>query len=72
MTYPSDFHTWVNGERIPDLAVMLLALSEASSQEWHYVIGDWSNGWHLTKKGLRFAKDVERRRLGLAKAGRNH
>ena len=38
MTYPSDFHTWVNGERIPDLAVMLLALSEASvvSQKFLY------------------------------------
>jgi hypothetical protein len=43
MTYPSDFHTWVNGERVPDLAVMLLALNEASSPEWHYVIGDWTS-----------------------------
>jgi hypothetical protein len=63
VTYPSDFHTWVAGDRVPDLALMLLALNEACSPNWHYVIGDWSCGWHLTKKGLRFAQDVERRRI---------
>jgi hypothetical protein len=62
MTYPSDFYTWVNGEAVPDLALILLTLSEASSPEWHYIIGDWSRGWHLTKRGLRFAMDVERKR----------
>jgi hypothetical protein len=62
MTYPGDFHTWVNGDAVPDLALILLTLGEASSPEWHYIIGDWYGGWHLTKKGLRFAKDVERRR----------
>ena len=62
MTYPSEFYTWVDGDRVPDLALMLIALSEATSPEWHYAIGDWRSGWHLTKQGLRFAKDVERRR----------
>jgi hypothetical protein len=63
LTYPGDFYTWVSGEPVPDLALILLTLHEASSEEWHYVIGDWSRGWHLTKQGIRFAKDVERRRL---------
>lgn len=62
LTYPTDFHTWVNGEAVPDLALILLLLDEASSEEWHYAIGDWSRGWHLTKKGLRFAQDIDRRR----------
>jgi hypothetical protein len=61
LTYPSDFHTWVDGSRVPDLATMLIALQEAVSPGWHYVIGDWSTGWRLSKKGLRFAKDVQRR-----------
>jgi hypothetical protein len=63
LTYPTDFYTWVNGEAVPDLALILLLLDDASSDEWHYAIGDWSRGWHLTVKGLRFAKDIERRRL---------
>lgn len=62
LTYPTDFHTWVNGEAVPDLALILLLLAEASSDEWCCVIGDWSRGWHLTKKGLRFGSDIERRR----------
>lgn len=63
LTYPSDFYTWVDGESVPDLALILLTLNEANSADERYVIGDWSHGWHLTKKGLRFAKDVERRKL---------
>jgi hypothetical protein len=63
LTYPSDFYTWVNGESVPDLALILLTLNEANSSDQRYVIGDWSHGWHLTRKGLRFAKDVERRKL---------
>ena len=64
ITYPADFFTWVNGEKVPDLALILLALNEASSREWGYTIGDWTSGWHLTKKGLRFARDIERRKIG--------
>jgi len=60
-TYPEDFFTWVDGRKVPDLALIHLILSEASSKEWRYVIGDWSSGWRLTKRGLRFAKNVERR-----------
>lgn len=37
-------------------------INEANSTDQRYLIGDWSRGWHLTKKGLRFAKDVERSR----------
>jgi len=63
LTYPTDFYTWVNGDAVPDLALILLLLDEAASNKWQYVIGDWSRGWHLTKKGLRFAEDIERRRV---------
>jgi hypothetical protein len=62
-TYPKDFFTWVDGRKVPDLALIQVILSEASSKEWRYVIGDWSSGWRLTKRGLRFAKDVQRRAL---------
>jgi len=64
ITYPADFFTWVDGEKVPDLALILLKLNEATSRDWGYAVGDWSRGWRLTKKGLRFAKDVERRRVG--------
>jgi hypothetical protein len=62
-TYPRDFYTWVNGKKVPDLALIHLALTVASLRELRYVVGDWSRGWHLTKKGLRFARDVERRKV---------
>jgi hypothetical protein len=68
LTYPSDFYTWVNGEPVPDVALILLTLSQASSPDWRYAIGDWFQGWHLTKKGLRFAKDVERRKVNRGNA----
>lgn len=48
VTYPNEFFTWVNGETVPDLALILLTLSEASSSDWGYTIGGWSSGWHLT------------------------
>lgn len=60
-TYPDDFFTWVDGNRVPELALIQLILAEASTQEWGYVVGDWTTGWRLTKKGLRFAKNVARR-----------
>lgn len=63
VTYPRDFYTWVNGKKVPDLALIHVALTVASLRELDYVVGDWSRGWHPTKKGLRFAKDVERRKL---------
>jgi hypothetical protein len=62
-TYPEDFFTWVDGKKVPDLALIQVILNEASSKTWRYVIGDWLSGWRLTKRGLRFAKDVERRAL---------
>ncbi len=48
ITYPGEFYTWVNGEPVPDLALILLTLCEASSPEWRYANGDWFQGWPLT------------------------
>lgn len=62
ITYPDYFFTWVAGERVPDLAIILLTLKDATSKDENCVIGDWSRGWHLTKRGLCLAKDIERRR----------
>ncbi len=42
LTYPSDFYTWVSGEPVRDLSLILLTLSQASSPDWRYAIGDWS------------------------------
>lgn len=64
VTYPEDFFTWVDGKKVPDLALIQLILGEASLKEWGYVIGDWSSGWHLSKRGLHLAKNIERRKLG--------
>ena len=50
--YPGDF----------DGPLVLLTLFEAKRREWGYAAGNWFRGWRLTKKGLAFAKDVERRR----------
>src|SRR5688572_26875330 len=58
VTYPADF----GFEKCPDQALVLLTLMEAKRREWGYVAGNWFRGWRLTKKGLAFAKDVERRR----------
>jgi hypothetical protein len=52
-TYPGDF----------DGPLVLLTLFEAKRREWGYVAGSWFRGWHLTRKGYAFAKDVERRRI---------
>jgi hypothetical protein len=52
-TYPGDF----------DGPLVLLTLLEAKRREWGYAAGNWFRGWRLTKKGLAFAKDVERRRV---------
>jgi hypothetical protein len=62
LTYPNDFFTWHAGRRIPDLSLVLLTLDEAKKREWGYIAGNWFRGWRLTKKGLAFARDVERRR----------
>lgn len=58
VTYPGDF----GFEKCPDQALVLLTLLEAKRREWGYAAGNWFRGWRLTKKGLAFAKDVERRR----------
>ncbi len=61
-TYPDDFSTGFAGQRIPDSALVLMTLNEARTRQWGYVAGNYFRGWRLTKKGLTFAKDVERRK----------
>ncbi|MEJ7622724.1 MAG: hypothetical protein WKF34_01905 [Pyrinomonadaceae bacterium] len=60
-TYPDYFYTWVNDDRVPDMAVVLLTLHEAAREK--FVAGNWHDGWRLTQRGLRSAKDIDRRRL---------
>lgn len=40
-----------------------MALKESKSNSWRYVKGDWVKGWQLTQKGVKFAKEVERKKL---------
>ena len=61
-TYPHDFFTWFGQRRMPDHALILLTLTEGKHRKWGYVAGDWFRGWRLTKKGLAFARDVDRRK----------
>jgi hypothetical protein len=61
-TYPGVFETWFDRKKIPDYSLILLTLNEAKKREWGYVAGNWFKGWRLTKKGLAFARNVERRR----------
>ncbi len=61
-TYPTDFSTGYGGRGVPDHSLVLLTLIEASKRAWGYTAGDWYRGWRLTKKGIAFAKDVERRK----------
>jgi hypothetical protein len=43
------------------MAVIMVTLEEAISEK--LAVGDWQQGWRLTQKGLRLAKDIDRRRL---------
>jgi hypothetical protein len=61
-TYPGSFETYFNGRKIPDYSLILLTLAEAKKREWGYAAGDWFKGWRLTKRGVAFARDVQRRR----------
>lgn len=61
-TYPYDFSNWFGQRRIPDHALILLTLTEGKRRKWGYVAGDWFHGWWLTRKGLAFARDVDRRK----------
>ncbi len=61
-TYPNDFSTWFSQRRIPDHALILLTLTEGKRRKWGYIAGNWFCGWRLTKKGLAFARDVDRRK----------
>ena len=60
-TYPDYFYTWVNDDRVPDMAVIMLTLHEAAMEK--LVAGNWHDGWRLTQRGLRSAQDIDRRRM---------
>jgi hypothetical protein len=60
LTYPQYFYTWVNDDEVPDLAVVMLNLEQATEEK--LVVGDWQAGWRLRQRGLRLAKDIDRRR----------
>ena len=38
-TYPKDFVTWVEGRKIPDLALIQLVLTEAAGGSWNLSLG---------------------------------
>ena len=61
-TYPGAFETRFNGKKVPDYSLVLLTLDQAKRRTWGYAAGDWFKGWHLTRKGAAFARDVQRRR----------
>ncbi len=61
LTYPDYFYTWVNDDHVPDMALVMLTLQEAADEK--LVVGNWHDGWRLTQKGLRMAKDIDRRRM---------
>jgi hypothetical protein len=61
-TYPRVFETHFGDRKIPDDGLVLLTLNEAKRREWAYVAGNWFKGWRLIRKGLAFARDIERRR----------
>lgn len=61
-TYPGAFETRFSGKKVPDYSLILLTLDQAKKREWGYAAGDWFKGWRLTKKGVAFARDVQRRR----------
>lgn len=60
LTYPDYFYTWVNDDRVPDMALVMLTLQEATGEK--LVVGNWYDGWRLTQRGCRLAKDIDRRR----------
>jgi hypothetical protein len=67
-TYPRSFDTSFRGKKVPDYALVLLTLAQAKKREWGYAAGNWFKGWRLTKRGLAFARDVQRRRDELMQA----
>lgn len=58
-SYPDSFVTTINGRKIPDTYPVVKALERASGPRWHYLEGDWINGWRLTKRGEEFAEEVK-------------
>lgn len=68
-TYPEDFFTPIDGKKIPDLSLVLLALKAGKQRQWGYISGNWFRGWRLTRKGIKFSRDVERRKAQLWRCG---
>ena len=64
ITYPDYFYTWVNDDHVPDMALVMLTLQEAAEEK--FVVGNWYDGWRLTQRGWRLAKDIDRRRLKIS------
>lgn len=60
-TYPRSFSTRLDGKTIIDLSLVYLTLRKAKPSPRELIRGDWYCGWKLTRKGSRFAKDIERR-----------
>jgi len=61
-TYPGSFDASFANRKVPDYALILLTLAEATKREWRYAAGNWFKDWRLTRKGRAFARDVQRRR----------
>lgn len=62
-TYPNSFVTKIGKRNIPDTYAVVKALETVKSINFRFVKGDWINGWKLARRGLYFAKDVERKKL---------
>lgn len=58
-TYPGSFVTTINNRKLPDTYPVVKALEVARGPRWHYVRGDWVEGWKLTKRGEEFAAEVK-------------
>jgi len=61
LTHPDYFHTWVNDDHVPDMALVMLTLQEAAGEK--LAVGNWHEGWRLTRRGQKMARDIDRRRL---------
>ncbi|CAN5175360.1 hypothetical protein BH20ACI2_BH20ACI2_10930 [soil metagenome] len=46
------------------MALVMVTLQEAVQEK--LVVGNWYDGWRLTQRGLRMAKDIDRRRVNIS------
>ena len=61
-TYPQLFITEVSGKNIPDLAAIQSALTEGALDLEGLVLGNRTDGWRLSERGVKISADVDRRR----------